>query len=56
MENMKLSQKLMSIRKYKTLDEYIVLAEELGLILSIEDLQEIERVLKAEAEQCKEKN
>lgn len=53
---MKLSHKLMSMKKYKTLDEYIVLAEKLGIILSIEDLQEIERVLKAEGEKCKESN
>lgn len=56
MENMKLSQQIISEKKYKTVNEYIELAERLGLSLSVADLQEIDRVLKAEGEKCKEKN
>ena len=42
--------------KHKTLDEYIEMAENLGLRLSVEDLAEIEKVIKAQEEKCKGKN
>lgn len=42
--------------KHKTLDDYINMAENLGLRLSVEDLAEIEKVIKAQEEKCKGKN
>lgn len=42
--------------KHKTLDEYINMAENLGLRLSVEDLIEIEKVIKVQEAQCKEKS
>lgn len=41
-------------KKYKTMEEYIALAERCGLQLSVEDLAELESLLKEE-EKVKEK-
>lgn len=42
--------------KHKTLEDYINMAENLGLRLSVEDLAEIERVIKEQENKCKERN
>lgn len=56
MNNAQLAKQLIKEKKYKTLDEYITIAEKLSITLSIEDLHEIERLLKAEGEKCNAKN
>lgn len=43
-------------KKHKTLDEYIDMAENLGLRLSVEDLTEIEKVIKGQEAKCRENN
>lgn len=41
-------------KEHKTLEDYIAIAEKFGITLSVEDLMEIERVLKEEEAKCKE--
>mgnify|MGYP003314650758 FL=1 len=41
-------------KEHKTLEDYIAIAEKFGINLSVEDLMEIERVLKEEEAKCKE--
>lgn len=42
--------------KHKTVEEYIEMAENLGLRLSVEDLTEIEKVIKEQEAKCRENN
>lgn len=56
MDNIKSVKDMLIQKKYKTLDEYIDMAEKLNIALAVADLREIERVLKEEGQQCNEKN
>lgn len=42
--------------KHKTLEEYIAIAKNYGITLTVEDLTEIEKYIKLQEAKCKEKN